>query len=467
MPGRQATEVWFIVLSSLMVICGIIVGVMVLTSVIRNMMASGTKWIKRHKQHPQTRPSHTKRITGEQTRQPEENTHLPQQAFRGAEEVMQLSSGPPSIPVADAADVMKSDFLEHPRRIRPKRGERVIRSFEGYGWAGITTASHRDKVVQSFTIYVQNRLPIGEDDRSTQDEEDNQEQKQSESHQHALLALFGVHADSDEYIDAERDILPLVLGGGDESTSAAHVQERGEKTWKLGEFPTQAEAIVAENCLCRELGQLARGEECMDPRNDEFMLEVWKRVILQDKFWMHIRMVPISDFHYKLGDIIATWRGRYFHYGIYAGDEQVIHFWQPVEKGIMEEGIARSWATFICSKTSMKEFAGKHDVARGFATYRWQFSPEVTVARAHRLIGQTEYHLLENNCEHMVSWCATGFPVSIQVDGSSALLLHLSGVGEDVSQPEDMVHYFSFASPSTQRKRWEEEDDLHTLLYPT
>ena len=41
--------------------------------------------------------------------------------------------------------------------------------------------------------------------------------------------------------------------------------------------------------------------------------------------------------------------------------------------------------------------------------------PEFVVIRAYSRLGETEYHLICNNCEHFASWCKTGNHVSEQV----------------------------------------------------
>jgi hypothetical protein len=43
------------------------------------------------------------------------------------------------------------------------------------------------------------------------------------------------------------------------------------------------------------------------------------------------------------------------------------------------------------------------------------FSPEFVVIRAYSRLGETEYHLICNNCEHFASWCKTDNHDSKQV----------------------------------------------------
>jgi hypothetical protein len=52
------------------------------------------------------------------------------------------------------------------------------------------------------------------------------------------------------------------------------------------------------------------------------------------------------------------------------------------------------------------------------------YSPEETVARARSRLGETNYNLLTNNCEHFAIWCKTGVSESLQVNGMLGTLLN-------------------------------------------
>ena len=55
------------------------------------------------------------------------------------------------------------------------------------------------------------------------------------------------------------------------------------------------------------------------------------------------------------------------------------------------------------------------------------YSPEETVARARSRLGETNYNLLTNNCEHFVIWCKTGVSESMQISGMFRSLLGAQG----------------------------------------
>ena len=111
------------------------------------------------------------------------------------------------------------------------------------------------------------------------------------------------------------------------------------------------------------------------------------------------------------GDIIFTNRFLYRHYGIYAGQGRVIHY-------ASQNG---DFGNDACVReTSLKQFVRsgecrieKHDGSRNNAQ---QFSREETVSRARSRMGEKEYNLLFNNCEHFALWCKTGINKSAQVE---------------------------------------------------
>jgi hypothetical protein len=45
------------------------------------------------------------------------------------------------------------------------------------------------------------------------------------------------------------------------------------------------------------------------------------------------------------------------------------------------------------------------------------FSPTEIAQRARSRVGENQYHILKNNCEHFCHWCRTGRSRSSQVEG--------------------------------------------------
>jgi hypothetical protein len=106
------------------------------------------------------------------------------------------------------------------------------------------------------------------------------------------------------------------------------------------------------------------------------------------------------------GDQIYVYRqlldleGAYQHHGIDGGDRTVIHYRKP------SETIERTpWEVFSKGNTVyIKEYT------TGFC-----FLPDAVVRRAESRLGEHQYNLLFNNCEHFATWCKTGIAHSQQI----------------------------------------------------
>ena len=82
----------------------------------------------------------------------------------------------------------------------------------------------------------------------------------------------------------------------------------------------------------------------------------------------------------------------YEHHGIDCGDGTIIHYSKLGEAQV--------------SRTSKETFArGSRVYTRSVAT---SFIPDVVVQRAESRLGERQYDLFFNNCEHFADWCKTG-----------------------------------------------------------
>lgn len=126
----------------------------------------------------------------------------------------------------------------------------------------------------------------------------------------------------------------------------------------------------------------------------------------------------------QAGDIIGVKRFLYSHYGVYVGDNKVIHYSgaesdfsgkKTVRYGTMDE--------FLSGQKEFFElvFPDIHKRPEKEARYETQslkyhlYSPEETVKRAESRLGEDKYNLALNNCEHFAIWCKTGISESYQV----------------------------------------------------
>lgn len=145
----------------------------------------------------------------------------------------------------------------------------------------------------------------------------------------------------------------------------------------------------------------------------------------------------------QYGDVIGVDRGLYRHYGVYVGNDRVIEYATPtgdfegmarVQEVSLEKFLRDAADFFICQfpkEDDLEEIVSEGEgdslwdiirlLLRTFRGERYHlYTPEETVQRARSRLGETEYNLALNNCEHFAIWCKTGVSESTQVN----LILH-------------------------------------------
>ena len=106
------------------------------------------------------------------------------------------------------------------------------------------------------------------------------------------------------------------------------------------------------------------------------------------------------------GDCIYVYRnfgqlkGVYKHYGIDCGDGTVIHYRKPSE---------------IIEQTSLATFSKGNPIYVAEYSKGFGYVPDAVVERAKSRLGEHDYNLLTNNCEHFACWCKTGISDSKQI----------------------------------------------------
>jgi hypothetical protein len=104
------------------------------------------------------------------------------------------------------------------------------------------------------------------------------------------------------------------------------------------------------------------------------------------------------------GDHLIVRRGWYTHHAIDLGDGYVVQYGRGLSDGV----------TASVHVTSDKRFSkGRQIEVYSSAT---SFDADEIALRALNCVGEHEYHILWNNCEHFVNWCRTGKRESSQVD---------------------------------------------------
>jgi hypothetical protein len=98
------------------------------------------------------------------------------------------------------------------------------------------------------------------------------------------------------------------------------------------------------------------------------------------------------------------WLG-YTHHGIYIGDGRVVHY------GALKYNLIRR----PVEETTLAEFAEGRPV---YVVTHCEsgFDAAETIRRARSRLGEKQYRLLSNNCEHFVEWCRHDAHRSFQVE---------------------------------------------------
>jgi len=110
-----------------------------------------------------------------------------------------------------------------------------------------------------------------------------------------------------------------------------------------------------------------------------------------------------------LGAHLETCRFVYRHHGLYVGAGTVVHY----------SGFGSTWRSGSVKEVTLSEFAMGHPI-RIVDHPNSAYSPQEVVDRARSRIGEDNYHLLTNNCEHFCTWCVYGLSRSAQVEGPLA-----------------------------------------------
>lgn len=106
--------------------------------------------------------------------------------------------------------------------------------------------------------------------------------------------------------------------------------------------------------------------------------------------------------------------GTYSHHGLDCGDGTVIHYqltpWMKLTGKFSTEEAAR------VARTPFEDFAlGNEVFIRDYKGARVD-DVETVMERANSRVGEDNYSVFGNNCEHFAVWCKTGEAGSSQVD---------------------------------------------------
>ena len=115
--------------------------------------------------------------------------------------------------------------------------------------------------------------------------------------------------------------------------------------------------------------------------------------------------------------VIKKAAGSYTHHGLGLGDDRVIHY-----SGLVDDLVSAG----VVEEISLEDFSkGKEIIVKGHDGRK--FDPDEAIIRAHLRLGEVQYHVLHNNCEHLVEWCINGKHFSQQ--SRRGKLAYSAGIG--------------------------------------
>lgn len=96
------------------------------------------------------------------------------------------------------------------------------------------------------------------------------------------------------------------------------------------------------------------------------------------------------------GSHLVSPRKFYAHHGIYLGDGKVAHY----------SGLSASLHAGPIEITDLDHFGNGRPI--WILQQQCAFSSDEIIVRALSRVGESQYKILSNNCEHFCNWCITG-----------------------------------------------------------
>ncbi|XP_027532676.1 lecithin retinol acyltransferase [Neopelma chrysocephalum] len=135
---------------------------------------------------------------------------------------------------------------------------------------------------------------------------------------------------------------------------------------------------------------------------------------------------------FKRGDLLEVPRTLFIHFGIYLGENRVAHLMPDILPSFTDDlrqiqqvvtnkrlilGVIARTASVRVDTVEDFAYGGSILVNHMDRLFEDQvLGSEEAARRAEKLMGTTAYSLLWNNCEHFVTYCRYGAPVSFQTD---------------------------------------------------
>ena len=110
---------------------------------------------------------------------------------------------------------------------------------------------------------------------------------------------------------------------------------------------------------------------------------------------------------FNAGDHIKTKIDSVFHHGVYVSNDEVIHFCSNEQFSILSNDLE-------VKATTIAQFANGNRIEKVECKNRFNSQKSINIARAK--IGNSDYDIIFNNCEHFVNSCITGKKESYEMN---------------------------------------------------
>ena len=151
------------------------------------------------------------------------------------------------------------------------------------------------------------------------------------------------------------------------------------------EFAAYLKTLMLESCMLHE-----RCDSSGSPRSS---------------FMLPLRLVHVKKDagDLPIGSHLISPRKFYLHHGIYLGCGDVAHY----------SGFSGSLKPGPIEVIDLERFANGKPV--WVMQESCEYSSDEIVSRARSRVGESQYRIFSNNCEHFCSWCISGKSCSAQV----------------------------------------------------
>lgn len=172
--------------------------------------------------------------------------------------------------------------------------------------------------------------------------------------------------------------------------------------------------------------------------------------VMQEKF----KRLTRGEF-LELGDVVGVLRkNMYEHYAVYIGEGKVVHYSgnnadfngeisiqvDTLKRFLkndddyfvlfFDKSLATPRKIQVRTAFNLNDMAYENQLLFGEKKNRKVYSAKETVERALSRVGEKNYNLVTNNCEHFAIWCKTGVAESFQVKRVVNTILDMRRIGD-------------------------------------